>query len=1070
MAKGRIVGALSFETLQAAFVAFLSDCRHGSSRLVWVLVPTNTVALHLRRVVAAGAGGVMGVEFMTLEDAAMAATATSLARRGQRPIPEGARELVLAQALKDLPKGSYMSEFSEFPGSVGALGDTLARLRHALWTPEHLEAAAKRLGDRVACRRLAEVASLWRAYERFKENRGSFDKEDVLLAAARDEPQPPAGGPDVLMVYGFYDLTALQRELIGRLAARAQEGGAYLLWDELGGAARPGFEYAEPTVAFLKELFGGGQVTCLGQHGGETNLATLRRDMFAALRTRTREGQEPSCDGSVTVLNCPGEVAEGEEIAREVLRRFTADEAVSVGLLARAAEDVAEDVCEALDRAGVKYYLREGRPLAGTIPGRLLLGLLELAASDARRGDVVAFLSVAKVDWPGDLSATALDRLSRQAGIVKGWQSWIERLGQRAESLARAAGRAEVEMDAEAMRRDAGLACAACEFLKKFSRDVQGLQVLSSWAETARKLDSLLECFTPEGEEGAEEVSALVRGLAALDVTGVPPDFARVWWLVRRGLRGTARTARKFGETHVSFCSIMRSRAVSYDVVVVPRLVEKSFPRQIKADPLLSDADRRRLNALAAEFGCGALPLASTRPAEERYLLRIALGSARRAIVLSYPRIEQDTGRPRVVSRFVQQACEAVCGGAADPQSPEGGRTGGLVRRVRLSEMPHSAEALDKLEYDFVVHCAAADGDEARQYTCAVSGWFGRAVEMDSGRWRRAAFGPYDGKIRDPELLEALRERYDPLRSAVSASSLEDYATCPFSYLMKHVLGVEEEEEPTEAVEVLPSERGRFVHALFAAVYRAKLAGRPLGELTDADVRDALAFASREADRVRADLAAGPAVAWQAARRQALAELRQVLEVERAEDGDAAPREFELAFGPPDGGGEFALEIAKGRALRLRGRIDRVDDLADGGVQVVDYKTGTSKHPKKNSFAGGQQLQLPLYLLAAAAASGKAGGRARYLLTAGPKFVDEFALEELRARHKDLCRILSLIIRGITEGDFFPVSAERCYGQYAGHCPFKDVCGPGRAKLMEMKRGAGERRDLRHLEELWTIT
>ncbi len=57
---------------------------------------------------------------------------------------------------------------------------------------------------------------------------------------------------------------------------------------------------------------------------------------------------------------------------------------------------------------------------------------------------------------------------------------------------------------------------------------------------------------------------------------------------------------------------------------------------------------------------------------------------------------------------------------------------------------------------------------------------------------------------------------------------------------------------------------------------------------------------------------------------------------------------------------------APGKRVRLRGRIDRIDRLADGGYEVTDYKTGGFWRPSWTGwFGGGRQLQHALYALAA---------------------------------------------------------------------------------------------------------
>jgi len=60
------------------------------------------------------------------------------------------------------------------------------------------------------------------------------------------------------------------------------------------------------------------------------------------------------------------------------------------------------------------------------------------------------------------------------------------------------------------------------------------------------------------------------------------------------------------------------------------------------------------------------------------------------------------------------------------------------------------------------------------------------------------------------------------------------------------------------------------------------------------------------------------------------------------------------------------LDLGAGLHFRLRGRIDRLDRLPDGTVEVVDYKTGRYRPDDwAGTFAGGRVLQHALYALAA---------------------------------------------------------------------------------------------------------
>jgi ATP-dependent helicase/nuclease subunit B len=82
---------------------------------------------------------------------------------------------------------------------------------------------------------------------------------------------------------------------------------------------------------------------------------------------------------------------------------------------------------------------------------------------------------------------------------------------------------------------------------------------------------------------------------------------------------------------------------------------------------------------------------------------------------------------------------------------------------------------------------------------------------------------------------------------------------------------------------------------------------------------------------------------------------------------------FEVAFGVGAGEGEplaraepVVIDLGPGLRFRLRGRIDRIDRVADGRYEVVDYKTGGYwADAWAGVFAGGRTLQHALYALAA---------------------------------------------------------------------------------------------------------
>jgi len=345
-----------------------------------------------------------------------------------------------------------------------------------------------------------------------------------------------------------------------------------------------------------------------------------------------------------------------------------------------------------------------------------------------------------------------------------------------------------------------------------------------------------------------------------------------------------------------------------------------------------------------------------------------------------------------------------------------------------------------------------------------VSATFQRAVRMDDVRGRRRDYGPYDGKVRADDLLEVLREKYGRFTTAVSPTRLETYAACPFRYFLTYVLGVEEVEAPSEEFQLPPIERGALVHDLLLELYASRLRGRRLGALSDDEIAEAVGAAGGMLDRLGRVHAENHPATWTAERERTLDELKALLLHERRGHADAAPELFEYEFGM-GGPAPYELDIGEGRRVAFRGRIDRLDRLGGDGIEAVDYKTGKGSGLKKATFRGGRQLQLPVYLLAAAELLEARKGGALYLLVSGPKDVPQFTLAELAERMDEFRRAVRLIVEGIAAGNFFPLPAadadvRRACEQF---CPYAVVCGAARGTLAEMKQTDPEAASLREL-------
>jgi probable DNA repair protein len=191
-------------------------------------------------------------------------------------------------------------------------------------------------------------------------------------------------------------------------------------------------------------------------------------------------------------------------------------------------------------------------------------------------------------------------------------------------------------------------------------------------------------------------------------------------------------------------------------------------------------------------------------------------------------------------------------------------------------------------------------------------------------------------------------------RASGGAGLFEKQSECPFRAVSIHRLKADV--WPAVAAGLSAIERGHLLHRVFAVLWR--------------DLRDqaALLGLSPTAVAARVDVAVADAMASAAipaVRRRALPPLVIALEAGRLSSLSREWLEHIERSRPPFAVLEAELELVLSLGgLDVRLRLDRVDRLADGGVAIIDYKTGRAVPPAKWLDPRPQAPQLALYALA----------------------------------------------------------------------------------------------------------
>jgi ATP-dependent helicase/nuclease subunit B len=254
----------------------------------------------------------------------------------------------------------------------------------------------------------------------------------------------------------------------------------------------------------------------------------------------------------------------------------------------------------------------------------------------------------------------------------------------------------------------------------------------------------------------------------------------------------------------------------------------------------------------------------------------------------------------------------------------------------------------------------------------AVAATFGGVARGKAATAARTSeqFTAFDGLV--PEAGAAL----DPCTTdhGYSVTDLESAAGCPFRFFLKRGLGIRpvDGHERDRDVWLDPLTRGAELHDLYAALWRRCRDAKRRPDLKK-DGPWLYKLANARLAELQIEMPAATAEIFARESADFLADIELFLEGE-CEDGRSTPIAFEVSFGRPlaDDDEELAraepVEITLGGTLKFRiaGRIDRIDRIAPGTFEILDYKTGGFwRKDWTGTFRGGRRLQHALYGLAA---------------------------------------------------------------------------------------------------------
>lgn len=1044
----------------------------SSSATLLLLSKEQESADHFVREIAHEKGSLFGVTRMTLDALAYRMAMPALAKAGMTSHSRLGQEAVTARVIHQSSKENRLgalASVADGPGLTRALTSTIQECREHHVRDEalaELSSDSRVLGDLTA------------RYEALSREHGVADRALVLELASESEN-------DVSSAIVLLDVpieSPAEARFVEALVSKAEAIVATVPTGD------------DTSLRFLRAGLGCEPESV--EPRASQAVVDLQRYVFsdeAPLKT------EASAD--VTILSAPGEAQEAVEIARSIHAEAAAGTPFDrIAVLLRSPESYVAHLEDAFERASIPTYFEKGtkRPDPG---GRAFLALMDCAAEELSASRFAEYLSLSQIprldadgvpippeELPDDedvlwippqhaLAAKASDDGPRQLDLfaapekvdeperetaIEGslrapwrWEKLlvdaavigsVERWQRRLAGLARELEIRLTELDDP----DGGAAVALqrerddLEHLKRFALPL--IELLAElpksgawgvWLDALEKL-AMRSLAHPDG------VLSMLQELRPMAAVG-PVEWIEVRGVLSERLTLLSERPRDYRYGKVWVAPIDSVRGASFDVVLVPGLAERMFPRKIIEDPLLLDNDRKKLDA--------ALPLQEDRIRNERLALRLAIGAATRRIVFSYPSVDLAKGRSKVPSFYLLEIARASQGELPDFETLEREAASSSGSRLGWPAPLVRQQAIDATEFDlaFLADALRRDTteDDVRgtgRYLVDVNPCLARSLRAKYQRGRSGRFTSVDGFLEPSSAAKEILRHHRLDARAYSVTALEKYAGCPYRFYLNAVLRLRPRDDIESLTHLDALTRGKILHdAQFHIVQRLEESDLlPVRPENLEEVMQVFEITLDEVtERFYEELAPAIERIWRDELERIRFDLRGWLRREAKATGGFVPFRREFTFGmKPRGLADPAstLEVAKlENGLRLRGAIDLVEKRADGKVRVTDYKSGKAWMPESAIVNGGQSLQPVLYTLAYEALTGEQVDSSRlYYCTERGGYsersvvVDQAALDVIAEFQR---RFDEIIEEGV-----FPASPLPKFG--CRFCDYISVCGP----------------------------
>jgi len=912
--------------LEKDLVRFLKKTGKDPFSRVAVVTPSRWLIQHLQEVCLNEGTSLFNVSFLTLHALAFRVVQQEEGPEVRHPI---LTEYLITRMLEQGGYSSYFKRGVEKAGFSSALYQAFRDLEDAGLDPETASRAVEE-GYISGGGRLKELFQVYEDFQLEKERLGIEDYPGMYRKASGS-----SGLRDFtnklkhLVIYGFYDLTGSQLELVESLGREGE-----LLWFYPFDPEDPKFEFARPFYESEVMRLAGkitGVAKTAGSSGGSRS---KQRD------ARVSRGKKPF------IVSACGVRDEVWWVAKKILeltdRRGYRNE--DIGVVARGLEIYREALVSTFRENAIPFCTGVEEPITRHPLVRVVLALATLVREDFPRSQLIEVLRSPYFKIPQSRSRPEprpdlWDLWSRQLGIIRGLDTWSRSFEQLFNTGKIPGEDREIDVDP----KQAGI---LLEILKRLKGDFEALPVEDSftgWAETFRsfwerylnvdlKIES--EASIRLGNEddifNKKQIDIIVKLKSILySVSELDRIKSQVSWddfidcfskLVEQS-RVPVGMPGKCGRG-VRILDAMGARGLGFKIVFLLGMNEKNFPRFIQEEPFFRDQVRKQIRDTLGFRIAEKLKAFE----EERLLFHLVLNSAPEVVIL-YQRSDEG-GKALSPSLYLSELTDDYT-----PPKPNLVLPRNWNDKFKNIHSKSGVKYLNKKENILNILLSGGMIDPKGMRNVLTESKVPRLlITKPSSTELFGKLNQHDGILGVlPQWWGREKER------GFSAHALETYVKCPFQFFASRMLNLEYLEEPELSWGISPDRKGYLYHLILYQAYLPLLGQKSRRGGTDRidEVAVQDAFQSFEGDNPP-----GFPLIWQMTKEEISQNIRMVIswDTERMRPEGLLPVRLEAEL-------DATVDLGEGLGKMLfRGRVDRVDEKREDRslhLKIVDYKSGS---------------------------------------------------------------------------------------------------------------------------------